>query len=273
MIFVLTFIFSVFSWGLACYGALGNPNFVHPKGKKQPLNSLHHPATLTNLEVRKVRDIACGYGYSIFAAKHQNGHLLGCGINNFGQIGYHEIKPNSPLQVLIVPSSIKLPVKSAEDFVTRVECGQSHTIVLTNLGEIFSLGSNAYGQCGRPVIEDEDYLNSKVIYSVKIPELESDDEIIDLECGINHSMFLSKKGCVFSCGWSADGQTGLGHYENQSQPKKLEGDIKGEKIVKVSCVADNVLALNGEFKTVYFVTFYGNLTSIGHRYQNSQKLP
>ena len=39
--------------------------------------------------------------------------------------------------------------------------------------------------------------------------------------------------------------TGLGHYNNQESMDKLKGDIDGEKIVKVACVADNVLALNG----------------------------
>ena len=59
-------------------------------------------------------------------------------------------------------------------------------------------------------------------------------------------MFLTESGKVFSCGWSADGQTGVGHYENVVKPTQILGDIKDEKIVKLACVADNVLALNGK---------------------------
>ena len=113
-------------------------------------------------------------------------------------------------------------------------------------GHVLSLGSNAFGQCGRPVVPNEDYFRSQIIHPVKVKGLLKDDSIINIECGINHSMVLTEKGQVFSCGWSADGQTGLGHYDNQESMEKLKGDIDGEKIVKVACVADNVLALNSK---------------------------
>ena len=58
-------------------------------------------------------------------------------------------------------------------------------------------------------------------------------------------MFITEKGSVYSCGWGADGQTGLGHYENTDKMTPCIGDIQGENIVKVSCTADCVLALNG----------------------------
>ena len=64
-------------------------------------------------------------------------------------------------------------------------------------------------------------------------------------------MFISDKGSVWSCGWSADGQTGLGHYNNTDKISKCTGDIVGEKIVKISCSGDCVLALNGNAH--YFV--------------------
>ena len=49
---------------------------------------------------------------------------------------------------------------------------------------------------------------------------------------------------MYSCGWGADGQTGLEHYDNESCPKRILGDISTERIVKVSCAADCVLALS-----------------------------
>ncbi len=60
------------------------------------------------------------------------------------------------------------------------------------------------------------------------------------------SIFKTESGALFSCGWSADGQTGLGHYDNQSSPAQVGGDVKNEKIVKVACASDCVLALNGK---------------------------
>ena len=51
-------------------------------------------------------------------------------------------------------------------------------------------------------------------------------------CLVNQSNFIL--GEVFSCGWGADGQTGLGHYNSTGVVSQLSGDIKGEKIMKVS---------------------------------------
>lgn len=59
-------------------------------------------------------------------------------------------------------------------------------------------------------------------------------------------MFITESGKVYACGWGADGQTGLGIYDNQSVPAQVKGDITSEKIVKVACTGDSVLALNGK---------------------------
>lgn len=59
------------------------------------------------------------------------------------------------------------------------------------------------------------------------------------------SVVVSKTGRVFSCGWGADGQTGQGHYNSCGKLSLVNGDIKGENIIKVSSKADCVLAING----------------------------
>lgn len=61
------------------------------------------------------------------------------------------------------------------------------------------------------------------------------------------SLFVSESGEVYACGWGADGQTGLGHFNSEWQPSRVLGDIEGENIVKVSSTADCVLATNGEY--------------------------
>lgn len=59
------------------------------------------------------------------------------------------------------------------------------------------------------------------------------------------SLFITESGKVYACGWGADGQTGLGIYENQGFPARVKGDITSENIVKVASTADCVLALSG----------------------------
>ena len=44
--------------------------------------------------------------------------------------------------------------------------------------------------------------------------------------GQDHSILITEEGQVMSAGWGADGQTGLGHYDNQDKFALVEGDIK-----------------------------------------------
>ena len=39
------------------------------------------------MEMMKVRDIACGYGFTVFAVNDTKAHLYGTGLNKDGQIG------------------------------------------------------------------------------------------------------------------------------------------------------------------------------------------
>ena len=68
---------------MACFGALGNPEFIHPIRKSQkPIKSMHHPVRVSKMELNKVKDVACGYGYSVFAAKNKGKSSLKILISN-----------------------------------------------------------------------------------------------------------------------------------------------------------------------------------------------
>ncbi|KAM8991616.1 RCC1-like G exchanging factor-like protein isoform 2-T2 [Ara ararauna] len=107
---------------------------------------------------------------------------------------------------------------------------------------IFTMGNNSYGQCGRKVVEDETYSESHVIHQLK----DFDSRVVQVVCGQDHSLFRTKKGTVYACGWGADGQTGLGHYNITSVPTKLRGDIAGVNIIQVSSYGDCCLAVSDE---------------------------
>lgn len=60
----------VFTWGNICYGALGNRDLIIPSRKTlKPLQTMHRPMRVSTLELKHVKDVACGYGYSVFACK------------------------------------------------------------------------------------------------------------------------------------------------------------------------------------------------------------
>ena len=73
---------------MACYGALGVPEHLRPKQKtRKPLQTMHRPARCGFAETARVRDVACGYGFTVFALDGKENHIMGTGINKDGQIG------------------------------------------------------------------------------------------------------------------------------------------------------------------------------------------
>ena len=200
-------------------------------------------------------NIACGNGFSLIAVsgcKNLKGHnLLGTGMNTQSQLGVHGTGDKS-LKYIIEPQIIHLPFTLQEKKTLRIleiTCGRVHSVVLTNLG-IITFGNNSYGQCARPIVENEEYFgNQSVIQSVsKYLELDSDDQIISVKAGQDHTCFLSKKGHVLTCGWSADGQLGQEIYTVSPLPKRVKGELNGVKIKQIATKGDFVLALseNGE---------------------------
>lgn len=185
---------------------------------------------------------ACGFGFSVFAIDSKTDiKLYGTGLNTDSQIGYHSIREGHPLEIIYDPQPIHLPLKNPiETKVNKLSAGRAHLAVLTDEG-LFLLGNNSYGQCGRNIIEEENYFMSN--YINHIPEIDG-KKIIDVECGQDHTLAITNDNCVYSCGWGADGQTGLETYKNTPEFTQVKGDIESEKIQKVSSRSDFVLALN-----------------------------
>ncbi|KFD58791.1 hypothetical protein M514_00484 [Trichuris suis] len=193
-----------------------------------------------------VSSIACGVGYSVFIAKGSTNKLptaYGTGVNVYHQLGFHphNISPEQGVQYLIEPRQISLPLRFPDSTkVTHVACGKAHTVIATDNEGVYSLGSNEYGQCGRSIIENEDYTRSSI--SHKIDGLPSD--VTEVVCGMDHTIIVDTNGKVYTFGCGLDGQLGYKSSWSNWQPTLVEGDIKNERIVQVSCGADSVLALS-----------------------------
>ncbi|XP_042237238.1 RCC1-like G exchanging factor-like protein [Homarus americanus] len=233
----------IYTWGVADHGALGRASFVRPdhKNRQQHLSYVHHPHRLGFGEYHKIVDLSCGYGFTLFAVgKPSEVSCYGTGLNTDSQIGNHEPRRGYPLGMLISPAPIEAPLDKSSK-VIKVSSGRAHTVMLTDKGGVWTVGNNAYGQCGRSILPDEDYGRKAAYHRIKALD---DITICHIECGQDTSFFLSDKGVVYSCGWGADGQTGRGHYDNEPDVGPVVGDIVGENIVKVSCRADCALALN-----------------------------
>lgn len=104
--------------------------------------------------------------------------------------------PNESERVApLPPSRIIIPSSSP---VIQIACGLHHTVVLTTAGEVFTFGSNQYGQLGTGDLQP---VASPV--PVNIPGMAS-----QVAAGCNHTAVLSSKGIVFTFGNYQKGQLG-----------------------------------------------------------------
>jgi len=259
----------VYVWGCSETGALGNAQLVHPskpkprgeysqryeRAKKQkapdPIPVVMDPYRCPQPDYfnLKVSHVAAGHGFSIWVNSNNRGKLprvVGTGLNYESQLGGIRVTDKETgeeriIDVLMEPVDIDLPLTKKISRVTQVSCGRAHSVFLTDEG-VFTMGSNAQGQCGRKIIENEIYRGNSVIHKVEsIP-----DPVVQVVCGLDHTLFLTSTGSVYSCGWGADGQTGLDHYNKCDVPTLVRGDITGVKIRQISCKADCVLAVSEE---------------------------
>lgn len=254
----------VFVWGLSETGALGVSNSLW-KHKQVYAAFVQHPTRQSFANSHDVLDVTCGYGFSLFLTKEVKGiQVFGTGINTDCQVGFHKHggETNRPMELLVYPAPIELPKKSPEEKlkITSMAAGRAHTILLAESGDIFAMGNNSYGQLGREIVEGEDYMKSHIIYRFAL----ENEVTSSVYCGQDHTMFLTKSGKVFACGWGADGQIGNGTYETSGKITQALGDIASEKIVKLACAADCVLALSDKGEVFgWGNTEYGQLSNLG----------
>ncbi|KAM9846328.1 RCC1-like G exchanging factor-like protein isoform 2-T2 [Aulostomus maculatus] len=231
----------VFVWGFSFTGALGIPSFVVPdNGRKKPRKYQLTPYRLDTAE--KISTAACGYGFTLMASSTSDvTKVWGMGLNTDSQLGFQRTQHSRHLSLdyMLEPTPVALPLaRPLQTRVVQVACGRAHSLVLTDLEGVFSLGNNSYGQCGRPVVDGEVYSNSHVVH-----RLEGFSSSV-VACGQDHSLFLTDAGRVYACGWSADGQTGLGHHRFCSTPTEVGGDLAGVQVQQVSTYGDCSLAVS-----------------------------
>ncbi|XP_031556458.1 RCC1-like G exchanging factor-like protein [Actinia tenebrosa] len=179
----------------------------------------------------EVSHIGCGFGFTVISQQHSS-ELWIFGVNSSLQFD------RSSKDDFSKPHSVALPVESLDTRVKQISCGRSHILVLTDKEGAFAIGGNSQGQCG---IGDGSTKLLKSFQKLHMPEGEN---IIKVVCGLDHSIFLTESGKVFSCGWGADGQTGLGHFKDETSIKQVKGSIEDVFIRDVASSVDCCIAVS-----------------------------
>ncbi|XP_075155337.1 E3 ubiquitin-protein ligase HERC2 [Haematobia irritans] len=205
----------IFSWGEGEDGKLGHGNRL----------TMDRPKMIEALRSKKIRDIACGSSHS--AAITSAGELYTWGLGEYGRLGHGDnatqLKP-------------KLVAGLSGKRVIQVACGSrdAQTLALTEDGAVFSWGDGDFGKLGRGGSE-----GSSVPHEI---ERLSGIGVIQIECGAQFSLALTRTGEVWT--WGKGDYYRLGHGSDQHvrKPQPIQG-LRGRKVIHVAVGALHCLAV------------------------------
>ncbi|MFA6866250.1 MAG: hypothetical protein WCR54_01905, partial [Clostridia bacterium] len=201
---------NLYVWGNNKESQLGNGNTYNANC---PQNT-----TLKGIAISK---IASGAAHAL--AVSNTGKLYSWGNNDNGQLGDCTTQEsNLPQQIIL----------SGEKF-NKIAIGETHTIALSDEGELYAWGNNSNGQLG---------LNSNLSYDIPqyidVPNV----KFSEVACGTDFSIALSNVGDLYVWGKNDKRQLGDNSTVDVNAPKKLE--FENVKFSKIACGDSHITALS-----------------------------
>jgi RCC1 and BTB domain-containing protein len=211
-----------FSWGHNNYGQLGNGTQTD-NNKPKLINAL-----LNEIVVQ----IVCGYFQSFVLTK--SGDLKGFGYNRFGVIGCgNNINQLIPIKIY----------GFNDEKIVSIACGAAHSLVLTDVGHVYSWGYNGFGQLGIGNTTNQN-TPQKIL-------LNNNQVIKSMTCGNCHSLLLTTDGHVYAFGRNDFGQIGKGNKNNQLNPVKVTVSQKFNEIISSQLTQISVAKADNDYCYVW----------------------
>lgn len=178
--------------------------------------------------------------------------LFSFGSNEFGQLG--RAGGSGTPAANPIPQQISLPGTAAR--VTGLAAGDDHSLALTAAGELYSFGSNRFGQLGRAADNGTELPNST-------PEriaLPSDAGMaVQVAAGYEQSLVLTATGRLYSFGGNLYGQLGRETNAGSEAPNPVPAPVAlpgaGGPVTQIAAGHDHSLALTS---TGELYSFGGN---------------
>jgi E3 ubiquitin-protein ligase HERC2 len=159
---------------------------------------------------------------------------------------------------LVLPT----PLEAEGIVFTKVACGKTHFVGITNNGRLISWGNADQGKLGhrKIVLTEEEKKKQWEIYRKRgyspknyaekeeidfvVGDLES-KKVVDFACGFQHTVAVTQEGEVYTWGFGKNGALGHGDWEMVDLPKKIENL---SNIIKIKCGIDYTIAMDKDGK-------------------------
>lgn len=118
-------------------------------------------------------------------------------------------RDTAPRVAPLPPQRVTLPTSSP---IIQIACGLHHTVVLTQSGEVFTFGSNQYGQL----------CTGDLLPYIGPVQVKLNSCIVQVAAGSNHTVLLSSRGVIYTCGNHLKGQLGRLPHDINTNPNFLD---------------------------------------------------
>ncbi|XP_075236817.1 RCC1 and BTB domain-containing protein 1-like isoform X2 [Lycorma delicatula] len=183
------------------------------------------PKKVEELCGKKVKAFASGCGANVVALT-EKGEIYVWGHNKFGELGNEGCNTKVPG---LLPGL-------ADVVIEEIACGGHHTLALDKDGKVYGWGQNNNGQIEYTLRANSSRFR-QIITTIGVKKIKN------IACTNSASFAVSHNGKVYAWGNRENGQLGLPHDTNISQPFKIPG-FDNAIIVKVACGFSHVLALS-----------------------------
>ena len=171
-----------FGFGSNEHGQFGDGwNSLHSKFKMKKLPNLN---TTFSSPINCVVKISCGSMHTLFLTNQ--GRVWSAGKNTLGQCGIkRQFGTADPLK--------KHPVLvSKMEGITDIQCGMSHNLCASKDGDLWTFGSNGFGECG---------FGGKMVIDIPRKHSSFDDvNVSKIRCGRSHSVVIDDGGLCWLFG-------------------------------------------------------------------------
>ncbi|KAM9385949.1 putative E3 ubiquitin-protein ligase HERC3 isoform 3-T3 [Pholidichthys leucotaenia] len=180
---------------------------------------------------KPVSQVSCGNQHSVVLT--EDGEVFTWGQDSRGQLGLGTVGNGNSSPQHVRPLS-NIPV-------VQIAAGGQQSFALSDSGGVFSWGRNNLGQLGLGDAEDRNTPTS--VHSLRMKK------VIQISCGMDHTVILTKHGAVFTFGSGQHGQLGHNSLRNELHPR-LVAELWGAKVMKIACGRYHTLVMT-DTKRVY----------------------
>ncbi|CAG2100695.1 unnamed protein product [Medioppia subpectinata] len=136
---------------------------------------------------------------------------------------------------------------SAKD-VIKISAGFKYLCALTSEGEVYTWSNHQTDPVQDVAYADDNYIimlgdSDSSPHPIKLSLDLNNENIVDIECGLHHTLALTDAGRVYAWGYNDIGQLGNGNTINQYKPIKVVGGLTGCRVISIACGGNHSLAV------------------------------